>query len=292
MKGILLAGGKATRLFPATKVVSKQLLPVYDKPMIYYPLSVLMLADIREILIISTPTDLPKYKELLGDGSQWGLSFSYAIQDQPRGLPDAFIVGREFIGNDNCCLILGDNLIYGQGLTNLLREVSNQKEGSTIFGYNVKDPERSGVVEFDENNKVLSIEEKPLKSKSNYAILGLYFFDNSVIKIAEGLIPSVRGELEMVDIHKEYLRRGNLRVKILERGFAWLDTGTFDSLADAGEFIKVIQNRQGTKVYCPEEVAYRMHFIDAEQLKKLAEPLMNSGYGKYLLSLISKKTSI
>jgi len=289
MKGIILAGGRATRLFPATTAVSKQLLPVYDKPMIYYPLCVLMLGGIKDILIISTPSDLPRFKDLLGDGFQWGINLSYKVQESPRGLPDAFILGKEFIGNDSCCLILGDNLIYGQGLTNLLREVATQKEGGTIFGYAVKDPERSGVVEFDSKGKVLSIEEKPQKPKSNYAILGLYFFDNKVIKIAQNLVPSARGELEIVDVHKEYLKQGNLRVKILKRGFAWLDTGTFDSLADAGEFVKVVQNRQGTKIYCPEEVAYRMHFIDSEKLKKLAEPLKNSGYGQYLLDLAKEK---
>jgi glucose-1-phosphate thymidylyltransferase len=288
MKGIILAGGSATRLYPITHVISKQLLPVYDKPMIYYPLSTLMLAGIRDILIISTPHDLPRFKELLNNGAQLGLNLQYAEQPRPEGLAQAFIIGEKFIGGDSVCLILGDNIFYGGGFSELLNRASGRKIGATIFGYYVKDPERYGVVEFDQNKRVISIEEKPLKPKSNYAVTGLYFYDNDVIQIAKNLKPSDRGELEITDVNKFYLEQEKLNVEIMGRGFAWLDTGTFDSLADAALYIKTIEDRQGLKIGCIEEIAYHMNFINAKQLETLAEPLMKNSYGQYLLNILKK----
>jgi len=284
MKGIVLAGGSGTRLHPLTLAVSKQLMPVYDKPMIYYPLSTLMLAGIKEILIISTPHDLPQFEKLLGDGSHLGCNFTYAIQEEPNGLAQAFIIGEEFIGNDKVALVLGDNIFYGSGMSKLLQNCT-QEEGGVVFAYQVNDPERYGVVEFDENKKVLSIEEKPTSPKSNYAIPGLYFYDNDVIEIAKGIQPSARGEYEITDINKEYLKRGKLRVGIFDRGTAWLDTGTFKSLMQAGQFVEVIEERQGMKIGAIEEVAYRMGYINKEQLNKIALPLVKSGYGDYLLKI-------
>jgi len=286
MKGIILAGGKATRLYPITNVISKQLIDVYDKPMIYYPLSTLMLAVIRDILIISTPEDLPRFRKLLGNGSRIGINFSYEEQDKPRGLADAFRVGKNFIGKEQCCLILGDNIFYGHGLPEMLKEAASKQKGATIFGYRVSDPQRYGVVEFDSRGKVLSIEEKPQNPKSNYAVVGLYFYDNQVIGLAESLNPSARGELEITDLNKRYLELDQLEVKLMGRGFAWLDTGTYESLAEAREFVRVIQKRQGTMVACPEEIAFRMGYISREELRAAAE-IIKSGYGEYLLSLLS-----
>jgi len=291
MKGIILAGGSGTRLYPITEVVCKQLLPVYDKPMIYYPLSTLMLAGIRDILIISTPQDLPRFEQLFGDGSQLGLSFSYKVQNAPNGLAEAFIIGEEFIENDNVCLILGDNIFYGHNLPSILKNAVKRKEGATIFGYYVKDPERYGVVEFDKSGNVISIEEKPKHPKSNFAVVGLYFYDNEVVEIAKKIKPSWRGELEITDVNNEYLKNGKLHVELMGRGYAWLDTGTHQSLSDATQFIKTIEDRQGLKIACIEEIAYRMGYISTEQLIKLAEPLKKSGYGDYLLNILKQEES-
>lgn len=288
MKGIILAGGSGTRLYPLTKAISKQIMPVYDKPMIYYPLSTLMLAGIREVLIISTPRDLPVFKDLFGSGEQLGMQFSYAVQEQPRGLADAFIIGADFIGDDSVALVLGDNIFYGQSFSRVLRNVSErvQKEkGATIFGYYVRDPREYGVVEFDKNGKALSIEEKPDRPKSNYAVPGLYFYDNDVVEIAANVKPSARGEIEITSINNEYLSRGTLQVETLGRGFAWLDTGNHDSLLDAADFVAAFQKRQGLYISCIEEIAYKRGFIDKEQLLALAQPLMKTNYGKYLVEV-------
>ena len=289
MKGIILAGGKGTRLYPMTKAVSKQLLPIYDKPLIYYPLSILLLASIKEILIISTPYDLPFYKELLGDGSQIGVKFSYEMQETARGLADAFIIGEDFIGDDSVCLVLGDNVFYGSNMTSMLKNAIDENNGATIFGYPVKNPSSFGVVEFDDDYNVLSIEEKPDKPKSNFAVPGLYFYDNDVVKIAKSVVPSKRGEIEITSVNREYLKKGKLKVKLLERGFAWLDTGTPEGMLSASQFIQTVQERQGFYISCIEEIAWRRGFISDNELKKAGMSLKMTDYGKYILSLLEKK---
>ena len=288
-KGIILAGGAGTRLYPITQVISKQLLPVYDKPMIYYPLSILMLAGIRDVLVISTPHDLPRFSDLLGDGAQWGMNFHYAEQPEPNGLAQAFTIGADFIADDNVTLVLGDNIFYGQGLVKMLTSAGERESGATIFGYYVRDPERYGVVEFDKQRKVLSIEEKPAQPKSSHAVTGLYFYDNQVVDIAAGLKPSKRGEFEITDINIAYLKQGRLDIELMGRGIAWLDTGTHESLQQASAYIEVIEQRQGLKVSCPEEIAYRMGYIDKAKLIELAAPMKNNGYGQYLLALANRR---
>ena len=290
MKGIILAGGKGTRLYPLTIATSKQMLPVYDKPMVYYPLSMLMLAGIREILVISTPDALPAFRELLKDGLQWGLKFEYAEQAEPRGLADAFLVGREFIGDSPVCLILGDNIFYGEGMISLLQKCASLTEGAIIFGYRVNDPERYGIVEFDADEKVLSLEEKPVKPKSNFAVPGIYFYDNQVVKSAEAVNPSARGEIEITDLNKIYLERRQLQVRVFGRGVAWLDAGTHESLLQAAMFIEAIQKRQGLMISCPEEIAYRMRYISKDQLRKLGQALSGNSYGEYLLEIAEKES--